>query len=333
MRRLNSETDFSLRPPDEVREVIHAMSFALDNAGCGLTIQDEDLSYRFIDNLPLGWNYPESGEVNDSRVYGVLLGEKLTLAKMALLASGEAQRLTTMANDRVISFAINSIKLGKSGNRIVTVVQDITKVRRREATMRTLLLELSHRSKNLLAIIQGLATQSAKHARTLNEFIPAFIGRLHAVAGAQDVIVDSNWQRASLHELAKRQLQSISSDKGTSIQFVGTDIELDPNQSLHIGLALHELAMASAMIKDTTWRRITIEAGGGQDAFIRWKNEPGPNEPDIASDFGTTLLERVVPSAMSGHSDYHVTTDAIDWRIDFPLLAAKARTPRRTKRS
>lgn len=329
MRRLNSQTDLSERSQCEDREIIHAMSFALDNAGCGLTIQDKDLTYRFIDNLPFGWNYPEVGEANDATIYGVQLGEKIALAKMALLASAEPQRMTTMSGKSVISFTINLVKLGGGDVRIVTIVQDITKARRREATMRTLLLELSHRSKNLLAIIQGLATQSAKHTRSLGDFLPAFIGRLHAVSAAQDVIVDANWQRASLHELAKRQLQSMALDKDTAIYFNGPDLELDPNQSLHIGLALHELAMASAMIKGTNWRRITIEAGVEKEAFIRWKSEPGIAAVDQIPDFGTTLLERVVPSALSGKSDYSANAETIVWRVDFPLVVPQARKPRK----
>lgn len=329
VRRLNSETELSARSQCDDREIINAMSFALDNAGCGLTIQDQNLTYRFIDKLPLGWNYPEVGEVSDASIYGVQLGEKIALAKMALLASGEPQRMTTVAGNSVISFAINLVKLGAGDVRIVTIAQDITLSRRREANMRTLLLELSHRSKNLLAIIQGLATQSAKHTRSLGDFLPAFIGRLHAVSAAQDVIVDANWQRASLHELAKRQLHSMALDKETTIHFSGPDLELDPNQSLHIGLALHELAMATAMIKGNNWRRITIEAGGEQQAFIRWTSEPGIDAIDKIPDFGTTLLERVVPSALSGKSEYSVSADSIVWRADFPLVVPQARRPRK----
>ena len=310
------------------------MSLALDSTDCGLTIQGQDLSYRYIGNLPVGLERNDVSRSDDISIYGNLLGEKLSLAKLALIASGEPQRLSTLAGNRVISFAISSLHLGDGTMRIVTVVQDITKARRREATMRTLLLELSHRSKNLLAIVQGLATQSAKHARSINEFMPAFIGRLHAVSGAQDVIVDANWQKASLHELAKRQLQAISSDSGTKIRFSGPDIELDPNQSLHLGLALHELAMTSSTTKSTTDRRVTIEAGGDDDVFIQWRSEPGVDRAELAANFGTTLLERIVPSALSGESTYSADAKGVSWRIEFPLdIQKKRRGPKQSNKN
>jgi two-component sensor histidine kinase len=315
------------------REIIGALLLALDGAGCGITIQDQSLAYIYIENLPFGFAKPEGGAASDASIFGAMLGEKLKLAKMALMASGETQRLTTLAQNRMISFSMTMLKEPASDGRIVTTVQDITKARRREATMRTLLLELSHRSKNLLAIIQGLAAQSAKHARTLEDFLPAFTGRLHAVSSAQDVIVDANWQGASLHELAKRQLAMVASDRDMDIRYIGPDLELDSNQSLHIGLALHELAMMTAMLQLSERRRITIETGWDKGVFISWKSEPGPKVPAAAAGFGPVLLERVVPVALSGKGAYQATPEAVEWRVDFPLKLAPARKPKNLRRT
>jgi len=314
------------------REIIGALALTLDVTGFGITIQDHSLSYLYVDNLPLGWRKSEGSADDDVSIYGAMLGEKLALAKMALLASGDQQRLTMLVGNRAISFSINMLKNPDQELRVVTVVQDITKVSRREATISTLLLELSHRSKNMLAIIQGLASQSAKHARTLEDFLPAFTGRLHAVAGAQDVIVDANWQGASLHEMAKRQLALVSSDSDIDISYQGPDLELDSNQSLHIGLALHELAMMTAMLQVSQRRRITFESGGSKNVFVSWKSEPGPVDPALNTGFGPVLLERVVPMALSGTVLYQASSEAVEWRIDFPLKVATIRKPKKLRR-
>lgn len=305
------------------------MALALESTDCGLTIQAPNLEYRFVTNLPAGLvrqtvNLQDFEDViDDVAVYGNLLGEKLKLAKLALDASGETQRLSTLSGNRVISFAMSNLTLTDGTKRIVTVVQDITKARQREATMRTLLLELSHRSKNLLAIIQGLATQSAKNAASIGEFLQSFIGRLHAVSGAQDLIVETNWQKASLHELARRQLQAVSTDRDTRVEFSGADLELDPNQSLHIGLALYELAMTSSMAKSSQRKTIRIEAGSDQNAFIQWQSEPGIEKSNEPANFGKTLLEKIVPSALAGKSLYEINTGSLNWRVDFPLNIQK----------
>ncbi len=319
-------------------EVVHALSLALTGTHCGVTVQDRDLGYRYIFNLPSCWTVSTESEPDDGRIFGVHLGEKLSLAKAAIMVTGERQKLTTMAQGRVISFSIERWEHPGRAMMIVSTIQDVTYARKREATLRTLLLELSHRSKNLLAIIQGIANQSAKHSHTLDGFLKAFTGRLHAVSGSQDVLVDSNWQGASLFELARRQLVLADADSETAVTFAGEDIELDPNQSLHIGLALHELAMIAATPadgdtgpKDVSLRAEKIMISGTEHVQLVWHSTG--MQPDIAKhpDFGSVLLEKVVPAAVFGKVEKRQSDNAIEWTLTFPLrLAPTKRTRKKT---
>ena len=276
-------------------------------------------------NLPDLWPMPANGELNDSVIYGPMLGEKLSLAKSSHLATGEISAMTTNIEDRIIAFSIDRKIAINGAPLIVTTVQDITQVRKRESTLRTLLLEVSHRSKNLLAIVQGLASQSAKYTLSFDGFLKLFNGRLQAMSTAQDILVETNWQGASLFELARRQLALADIDRDTEVYFQGLDLQLDANQSLHIGLALHELVMmviASGAPRGT--RRISLTSTvdpAMASVTLNWESTPGVNALYEPEGFGTVLLERVVPSAVSGKSSVTRDQSVINWSIRFPLQA------------
>ena len=54
--------------------------------------------------------------------------------------------------------------------------------------------ELSHRSKNLLAIIQAIASHTARSATSLLDFRDCFSQRLLGIAASHDVLIQQNWE-------------------------------------------------------------------------------------------------------------------------------------------
>ncbi|MCK5746554.1 MAG: sensor histidine kinase, partial [Oricola sp.] len=100
---------------------------------------------------------------------------------------------------------------------------------------------MSHRSKNMLAMVLSLSAQTARVAPTKNEYIRRFTGRLQSLARSQDVITDSNWRGSSLFDLVQRQVRDVVPTAEAQILFEGDNLELGPNGTLHVGLALHEL--------------------------------------------------------------------------------------------
>jgi two-component sensor histidine kinase len=83
---------------------------------------------------------------------------------------------------------------------------DITERKEGEAHLRLLMRELTHRSKNLLAVIQAMARQSAKHAGSVERFLARFGERLQALARSHDLLVQESWHGASLNDLVRSQL-------------------------------------------------------------------------------------------------------------------------------
>ena len=98
-----------------------------------------------------------------------------------------------------------------SGNptRLIGVIRDITEEKAAENARETLVAELDHRVKNVLASVQSLAAQSARKTTSLEAFLKTFAGRLEAMASAHTLLTATRWRgaeisnRAALNSLRK----------------------------------------------------------------------------------------------------------------------------------
>jgi two-component sensor histidine kinase len=86
----------------------------------------------------------------------------------------------------------------------VGAVQDVSERKAAEARQELLLAELSHRVKNMLAVILAIASQTAARAVSTTAFVEAFRGRLGALATAHDLLTATGWRSVSLADLARR---------------------------------------------------------------------------------------------------------------------------------
>ncbi len=66
--------------------------------------------------------------------------------------------------------------------------RDITDRKRWEEHIQLLMREVTHRSKNLLAVIQAMARQTKLASRDVNDFEVRFSGRLQALAASHDLL-------------------------------------------------------------------------------------------------------------------------------------------------
>ncbi len=131
--------------------------------------------------------------------------------------------------------------------RILGTARDITERKHREQHVRTLLRELVHRSKNLLAVVQAMARQTANGAPSIEDFQRKFSARLQALSMAHDLLVSQDWRGASMCDLVRKQmaycLDVAQGDLGKRALIEGPPIMLKPEAAQNIGLALHELAV------------------------------------------------------------------------------------------
>jgi hypothetical protein len=76
----------------------------------------------------------------------------------------------------------------------------------REDRIRALMRELAHRSKNLLAVVQAIARQTASNSRHVADYVTQLSSRILGLSHTHDLIADENWKGARLDDLAARQL-------------------------------------------------------------------------------------------------------------------------------
>jgi two-component sensor histidine kinase len=188
----------------------------------------------------------------------------------------------------------------------------------REAHVRLIMRELSHRSKNLLAIVLAIARQTARHTTSFSEFESRFNSRIQALADAHDLLVEQQWSGAFIDDLVRAQLAAFGTEKVTCR---GEPIMLRTEAVQNVALALHELATNASKYGalsvptgkvNIDWARQPGESGG-HDLRMTWRESGGP--PVVApakKGFGCFVLERVTINAL-GEGGLEFNPDGLVW--------------------
>jgi HWE histidine kinase len=95
---------------------------------------------------------------------------------------------------------------------------DLAVRRRHEEHIHFVMRELSHRSKNILSVVQSMATQVARQTDSFDDFVLGFSRRLCAFAETHDLLVAAEWQGVEIRELVRVHL-AVCLLPGTEIVF------------------------------------------------------------------------------------------------------------------
>jgi signal transduction histidine kinase len=84
--------------------------------------------------------------------------------------------------------------------------RDISERKLHEETRQLLVSELSHRVKNMLAVIRAIAQQTLRQTKEPHEFAASFGGRILSMSRVHGLLSESGWQGADLHDIVRDQL-------------------------------------------------------------------------------------------------------------------------------
>src|SRR5215475_1097987 len=118
---------------------------------------------------------------------------------------------------------------------------DVAVRRRHEEHVNFVMRELSHRSKNLLFIVQSMANQVARQTDSFDDFYAGFTRRLCAFSETHDLLVKGDWHGADIRDLVRTQLAPFHNLGDNSVLIEGPELKLNPKAAEQIGLAVHEL--------------------------------------------------------------------------------------------
>ncbi|PYE26621.1 two-component sensor histidine kinase [Rhizobium sp. PP-CC-3A-592] len=323
----------------EAGESIGLLDRVVKKTGAGYIFQSEALDVLLSGNLPdrMSGLLSENGDIG---VLGDEDGNRLLALKKAVFDTAEADcmEVELPSPAGLMTFRIDLERITTHGtNGILSVITDISETRHRERVLKTLLRELSHRSKNLLAIIQGIATQTARQALSLESFMVKFRGRIQSLAYSQDLVTDSSWRGAFLFALAEKQFAAYWSEPRMPIVATGINAHLSPNAALHIGLALHELIVNSAShgaiaagVNSLTldcFETVFNDKPALELAWIEHLPDADHTRDHDEPSFARTVLERVVPIAVAGKALYITSADRIEYHLTIPAHEYEILTP------
>ncbi|MGE0213324.1 MAG: HWE histidine kinase domain-containing protein [Parvibaculaceae bacterium] len=306
---------------------------AIDLAGVTLYGLDRELRYTWVISAK---DRSTGIDMQGARAHDVLDKTSAALvlpAKRAALETGETQRVefprAVDGEHRWFDLRIEAEK--DADGEVVGLICasiDVTDRKRWEEHQRVLLMELAHRSKNLLAVVQSLANQSGQNSSSVDEFKKRFFGRLQSLSRAHEILSDQNWRGAGMRELIRSQVLMYVGETGERVSYEGPPIYLRPNAAQHVGLALHELttnAIKHGALRDdtgdvsVTWE--ITDAKGKEPGLLTllWteKHSHGTAAPNVRN-FGRILLETVVPAALEGSARLSFGKTGVVYELTIP---------------
>jgi PAS domain S-box-containing protein len=214
------------------------------------------------------------------------------------------------------------------GSPLYTVIlRDITQRKRAEERQSLLLLELAHRVKNTLAIVQSIVAQTRRFAPP-EEFHQTLTGRLMALGAAHDLLTTSEWAGATLADVVRFAFAPhASADPADRWSIEGPGIWLASNEAVTLSLVFHELTTNAVKYGALSDRHGSILVCWALEPEINpvhltidWLERGGPAvESPSRRGFGSRLLEQAVSRELAGETILTFSPTGAECRLRLPL--------------
>ena len=173
---------------------------------------------------------------------------------------------------------------------IVDTVMETTRTVEFRARSTILNRELGHRLKNMMTMVQAVATQSLRRVVD-REAISTFTDRIGALSSAHEVLLKNNWESAPIERVIAR---TIRPHGGDGFVLAGEDLLLGERAVLSLSLLLHELATNA-----TKYGALSVPEGQvavswrceGEALVVEWRERGGPPAVESTTKgFGSRLI-------------------------------------------
>jgi two-component sensor histidine kinase len=200
---------------------------------------------------------------------------------------------------------------------LATLTEASAELKSRADQTTYLMRELAHGAKNQLAVVKGMALQTARRSSDVSQFIVQFDRRIQGLAQSQDVLLRQNWRGAWLLDLVRAHLDLFG--VGDRVRTEGPSLLLDAAAVQNLGFALHELAANAtkhgALSVPTGEVLIRWTWSGEGAACLWWIENGGPPAYDpVQKGFGYRVITELVPRALNGSAKFEFMETGIQWR-------------------
>lgn len=326
IRSLESE---QRRLTEDLETTAQRFEFALRGSNVAVFTQDTDLRYTSVSKSLFGLDPNAMHGKTDGELLPGDRAAAIVALKNDVLTNGEPRdaELRIESGNTVRWYDVHIEPMRDVSGSLIGLTGaavDISERKEGEAHLRLLMRELTHRSKNLLAVIQAMARQTARHAGSVDKFLERFSARVQALARSHDLLVQESWHGASLRDLVRSQLAYYLDREPDQVSIDGPDIRLKPEAAQSLGLALHELAANAAKHGALSrsrgrvaisWQHLSDDGG----FELVWRETSGPkvSEPKRRG-FGSMVIEHNLTRALDAKVSLDFAADGLTCRVSVP---------------
>ncbi len=194
--------------------------------------------------------------------------------------------------------------------------------------------ELSHRIKNIFAVIGGLVSLAARQHPEAMAFADRLRSRILALGRAHDFVrphsraSQPRSNPTSLKELVLELLDPYQDSEQSRVTFSGDDAIIDEGAATPLALLFHELATNAAKYGALSRPEGRIEitsSSSGENYNLRWHERGGPAVAEGTQGFGSRLIKLSVEGQLRGTFERTWTSEGLDIDLVVPLDALRRR--------
>ncbi|WP_281984092.1 sensor histidine kinase [Thalassorhabdomicrobium marinisediminis] len=203
----------------------------------------------------------------------------------------------------------------------IVAIMDITSLKQAEEHSHLLLLEVRHRSKNLLTVVNAIARRTFGREAS-NDALKRFSARLAGLGRNLDALVSNNLDSVDLRTIATGQLSAFVHCEDNRLHLSGPKARFATDAAQGIGMAFHELATNAvkygALSNDTGHIDLSWRYEG--DTFVlRWVEQGGPPvSAPTRTGFGQTVICTIAGASVGGKAVIDYAPDGLVWTLSMP---------------
>ena len=215
---------------------------------------------------------------------------------------------------------------------------DISERKAAEERQAMLMLEVDHRAKNALAIVQAMLRLTPK--ADAEAYARAIDGRVSALARAHTMLAAGKWEGAALGAVVKAELAAFdlvpteaagATPSHNRVTMDGPDIALMPDAVQALSMVLHELAtnaVKHGALSEPAGRvaiswRVNRQVGS---VVLTWRERGGPRVTAAPTrrGFGSRVIEATVENQLGGAVEWFWEEEGLVCTIAVPIARVLA---------
>lgn len=212
--------------------------------------------------------------------------------------------------------------------RWVGVAFDVQRRKHAEEHREIVIAELSHRTKNLLTIVQAVSHMTARGISDPETFQRTFAGRLAALGRVNDLLSGAHWTAVPLRALLDAEVAPFGEDVAGRVICDGPDLLVPATTGPSLALIVHELLTNAVKYGalSTGEGAVSIEwRSVGPVARVDWRESGGPVVRSTGRrGFGTRLIQTVMKRDLGRSPEYVLAADGVRCSFSFDSAAELA---------